>query len=82
MASECIEEFNVDWQYCIDACQDGYRQWENACEDEWAEVLACVATTPPAEENWTCEPFSETPPRPPACDPYVIAALDCLYPPP
>lgn len=82
MASECIEEFNVDWQFCIDTCVDGYRQWENDCEDEWAQVLACVAATPPAEENWTCEPFAETLPRPPACDPYVIAALDCLYPPP
>jgi hypothetical protein len=81
MASECIEEFNVDWQFCIDACFEGYKQWQNDCEDEWAQFLGCVSTTPPAEENWMCEPFFETLPRPPTCDPFVTAALDCLYPP-
>jgi hypothetical protein len=81
MASECIDDFNADWQFCIDSCLDGYRQWENECEDEWATFLSCVASTPPAEENWLCIPFFDTMPRPLACDVYVEQALDCLYPP-
>jgi hypothetical protein len=82
LASECIEDFDATWDSCITSCLDGYRQFENECEDEWASFLGCVAATPPAEENWYCEtPFRDPLPTVPACNDYAAAALDCLYPP-
>jgi hypothetical protein len=80
LASECIDEFfDATWDSCITACLDGYRQFENECEDEWGSFLACVAATPPARENWFCEtPFFDPLPPAPACSPLVTAALDCL----
>jgi hypothetical protein len=81
LASECIDLFDTNWDNCITACLDGYRQFENDCEDEWASFLGCVAATPPPEENWSCVPFFDTLPQAPACSDLVSAALDCLLPP-
>jgi hypothetical protein len=80
MAAECIDDFDADWQVCIDACFEGYKQWENQCEPEWIDYLECVASSPPDEEAWICVPFFDTLPRPAACDPFVEEALECLYP--
>jgi hypothetical protein len=83
LASECIDEFDVNWNECITACIDGYQnQWAGtSCEDEWATFLGCVAATPPAEENWSCEPFFDWLPHAVECESLITDALDCLYPP-
>jgi hypothetical protein len=82
LASECADDFDTNWEECITSCTEGYEQFANTtCEDEWIDFLSCVASTPPALANWTCEPWNDQLPRATACDPFVSAALDCLYPP-
>lgn len=82
LASECIGAFDANWDSCITSCLEGYRQFENQCEDEWGSFLACVAATPPAASNWSCDtPFFDPLPPATACNPLVSAAIDCLYPP-
>jgi hypothetical protein len=84
LASECIDQFDVDWNACITACTEGYQNQfaGTACEDEWGNFLGCVASTPPAEENWSCEPFFDWLPHAVACESLITEALDCLASPP
>ncbi len=50
------------------------------CEAQWATYLGCVASTPPAAENWNCDPRVDSL-RPLGCESQRNAAFDCLYPP-
>jgi len=83
LASECADDFGATWDTCFNPCVDGYdNQFAGtSCADEWTNYLSCVASTPPAEANWGCEPGFDTLPRATACDPLITVALDCLYPP-
>jgi secreted trypsin-like serine protease len=84
LASECADNFDATWDSCFNPCVEGYKnQWVGTtCEDEWNSYLTCVTNTPAAQANWACEPGFDTLPRAPACDAFVEAALNCLYPPP
>jgi hypothetical protein len=81
LASACIGDFDTNWDECITACQEGYDQFVGPCEPIWASFLACVASTPPALENWACYPWLDTLPQAVSCAPLVTEALECLYPP-
>jgi hypothetical protein len=85
LASECAADFGATWDTCYNPCVDGYNNQfaGTSCSDEWDNYLNCVAVTPPAEENWLCDPNGfDTLPRAFACDPLIDTALECLYPPP
>ncbi len=83
LASECAPNFGATWQTCFNPCVDGYNNQftGTACTDEWDAYLNCVATTPPAADNWVCQPSQfDYLPRAFACDALIDPALNCLYP--
>jgi len=81
LASECIDDFNTNWETCVNTSWDGYDQAANSgCEAPWASWLACVANVAPAEANWSCVPWQDSLPRAVACEPLLTPVFDCLYP--
>lgn len=77
-AAECFDGMASRAQCVSDCLANADFFAEFGCRSEWNVYLACVATIPPAAENWDCS-FPGFPPfpAPPNCEPELLAAFAC-----
>jgi secreted trypsin-like serine protease len=79
LGAEC--QAGASRSQCISNCEgNAYFFQYMACGERYNNYLSCVATVPPAAENWACDiPGIPPDPRSPNCEFEFNDAIMCLY---